>query len=158
METREGQDIAHSDYLGVRQGKHSVNTPPSTPVPRTPSCPHPTPRRTPLCLLHSLPLWTWNYAHWTAGGAASVCSAQPGLPGSSLSTQLGSSPNRAVCCASAKSRQLAPLQLLYLCSFHTSAQRNQGHKLKCSRLQTGHNNSGTMLRLGWGDEAHPSET
>lgn len=39
MATREGQDIAHSDYLGVQQGKHLVNTPPSTLSPIYPAVP-----------------------------------------------------------------------------------------------------------------------
>lgn len=72
MEMREGQDIAHTDYLGVQQGKHLVNIPPSLLSSIYPRCPCPTPRLTLLCLLHSLPLWSWNYAHWTPGRAASV--------------------------------------------------------------------------------------
>lgn len=89
MATREGQDIAHSDYLGVQQGKHLVNTPPSTLSPIYPAVPiQPLGSLTLLCLLHSLALWSWDYANWTPGRPASVCSTQPGLPGSRLYVHL----------------------------------------------------------------------
>lgn len=39
MEMKEGQDVAHSEYLGGWQGKHLVNISPSTPTPIYPAVP-----------------------------------------------------------------------------------------------------------------------
>lgn len=69
MEMREGQDVAHSDYLGGWPARQLVNTSPSTPtqhIQLSPSDPHA------CCLLHSLPFWSWYYANWTPGGVPGV--------------------------------------------------------------------------------------
>lgn len=66
MEMRAGQDIA-LDYLGVRQGKHLVSTPPFAPAPQIDThCPRPT-LGSLCCLPHSLPL-SGSYANWTQAG------------------------------------------------------------------------------------------
>lgn len=75
METREGQDVAHSDYLGGWQGRHLVNISPSIPtqhIQLSPADPQA------HCLLHSLPFWSWYQANWTPGRAAGVHS--PAMP------------------------------------------------------------------------------
>lgn len=62
----EGQDVAHSDYLGGWQDRQLVNTSPSTPTqyrllsPVDPQA---------HCLLRPSPFWSWYHANWTPGRA-----------------------------------------------------------------------------------------
>lgn len=66
MEMREGQDVAHSDYLGGWRDRQLVNTSPSTPTqyrllsPVDPQA---------HCLLRPSPFWSWYHANWTPGRA-----------------------------------------------------------------------------------------
>lgn len=106
METREVQDVAQSDYLGGRQGRHLVNISPSTPT-DTHSCPRPTPTL-PTAWSHSssgagiLPSGL-RAGLWYLVSTAGSCWQQ----NLSMFTKLSDSPNRAVgCVALVKKQQL----------------------------------------------------
>lgn len=102
MEIKEGQDVAHSEYLGGWQGKHWVNTSPSTPT-HIPSCPDPSPGFLPSACSPPLPSGAGIMpTGLQAGLLASV--PQPGLPGCKLEVRplAQEQPNRAVCCASVR--------------------------------------------------------
>lgn len=122
MGMKEGQDVAHSDYLGGRLGKHLVNKVPQLLI-----------RLAPFKLqAHSplpaslLPLWSWDFAAGLqAGLLVSSTASSPWQQSLRMSTSL--SKQGCLLCPG-KACSWRPHSFLYPgCLPHTSAQENCTH-------------------------------
>lgn len=164
METREGQDVAHSDNLGGWQGRHLVNISPSIPTQ------HPAHTTVPSQPPSSLPAPLPSLLELVSGqldfrqGCCCPLSSQALLAtaGVSASIKLRSSLSRAGGGrALVKSSGCAPMTLCNCCSQTSLPRQNlkkKHRKFKWVSLETIQNNSLTMLRARKGRRAHPPET
>lgn len=120
MGMKEGQEAAPPDCLGGGQGKHLVNKPPPLQCTRLSG---PSPGLTPLCPLHSLPLWSWDRAAGLQAGPL-VSSPQTGPWQQPLRMSTSLSKQSGLLCLG-KACGWRPHSLPYPgCLPHSSAQEN----------------------------------